>query len=1361
MSLFQKLRCTCSFLLCSGGDLFKSCERRDHHQGQGLDRAAMERVVKEQHSTLDTEHVLGGYLTDVTLFISHEYTIQSRTKAHGSALSPHHSSTRSRGNSTSSSAAASDSAPSSSGGLSSPPSSSSFPHFTSSPPAAPMSRNNRHLSSATSTSVGTSKMKARSAVAPRRRIGEDDDDDTSTSNTERDNNEEELDLDSEDEAILGPSRKKRLAQTKAKKKKESLFDILNSEPPWQESDVMDQDAYAFGGQSDPKSKSPNSVVNGKLSNGLNRTSSSSSSSPATTNSNTSSGGGIFRSNKASSSKTASPTSARGAAVSSSPAAYLPPPSTSASAAKQFSPIANLDFLGHIDDAQAQAQAQAPTLRNAQSIADTRSFVTSTSYDHQSEVLSSKASFALTAGKEFPDPPISTNKGHGNGKNSTTYAQSFSSSTMTNTTAKLSPTAPSFGNRSSASSPTSTIAPTANMNNNNINVLANGNGSSRLATHRSSPNLSSEATPAFLREDSASYSAYGTGIINKNKPVRRLQAKDEKNIRKENNDDLIAFLRDATPPPPPLSASASSTVNSFGLPSPGVTPSYHSLPGKKSSKFRSFMRNAGISKRPSTAASIDDDAAAGGARPFTPTSSSIFEHERNVHQRNPQQHEKIDEHGRLGGFNQSGSFGRTQHSSMSNLHLNRKLSKSREALRPATSSATLSGAISSGNTHNQGNLPVSSTNAAPAPSSTPPAVSSGYTSHMHQYSLSNGSNMGVTTVISSAGKAASPAARQAHLDWELAAMMEKELDASSSNVGIGHALPLQNTARSNDKNLVPHAQQYTATNYETMEERREVTAHPGLAGISRPTNDMTVLTREKTSLDNTVYGTSSSHVSHTGTHRSAPPAAIIAPTASANVNSALVSQAHAISGVDTPPLTPEEKFHAHGVQYRPLHTLAEVSPDLERSRTSTSSTISTAGGSPSAVGPGMAHKHQRRLSAVKRKPSPRVDEESSDNNNHASDVLKRSPFTSRSGLVKTSASPILQSRDDEGPLPSPYTAGPASLTLAAAFATPAARLVDEYREATAATASSYLVSPPSSRRQEKTISLHSTSIRDDSSTRSLSSNAASTPLTGVASSQYHSQQSLLSRTLSLPSAKTSRPISTALVPLSPRPAGKAYTDIHDILLSLRNNMISANSVLDCLEMIDATLFEVAYDTKASSSPVTIEEEDENDPEARNGEVHDAVEPQQLTAAKVISASIQPVQIHHTSRYINRTFDAVIEYFLLHPQSRHLFPKNFHRFDATRTFPIPSLVAPRTPSLKIIKLPSSQANDIQRTPSIVYSASESTSTGSEDGMASASQTSRKSSISRDDKGQDERCIDSFLLESQEEDEQEIISKTLEVL
>ena len=107
---------------------------------------------------------------------------------------------------------------------------------------------------------------------------------------------------------------------------------------------------------------------------------------------------------------------------------------------------------------------------------------------------------------------------------------------------------------------------------------------------------------------------------------------------------------------------------------------------------------------------------------------------------------------------------------------------------------------------------------------------------------------------------------------------------------------------------------------------------------------------------------------------------------------------------------------------------------------------------------------------------------------------------------------------------------------------------------------------------------------------------------------------------------SRPVSAILVPgnYGAKGSQRGKPDTHDVLLSLRNEMLGARSVADCLELVDNAMFEIAYEIKPSCDETIFEEEEQEIREGAN------------------SGCWAPA-----STYENRAFLAILEYIIKPP------------------------------------------------------------------------------------------------------------------
>lgn len=190
------------------------------------------------------------------------------------------------------------------------------------------------------------------------------------------------------------------------------------------------------------------------------------------------------------------------------------------------------------------------------------------------------------------------------------------------------------------------------------------------------------------------------------------------------------------------------------------------------------------------------------------------------------------------------------------------------------------------------------------------------------------------------------------------------------------------------------------------------------------------------------------------------------------------------------------------------------------------------------------------------------------------------------------------------------------------------------------------------------------------------------------------------------------------------------------------MISASSVHECLEIIDAALFEVAYDTKESKAPSVIDEETEEGTSSaaallketsssstvdqsnkrvfKNEGTQTEVETTAADPRTVVTQ--QEVQLHssfgkaRTSRYVNRVYNAILEYYLVDSTSlplalrKHYTPSCPLVLNTTDT----DHMGVTTEQKAILPAPEESISvTVQRTPSLGYSAS--TGTKSYDGIS----------------------------------------------
>lgn len=124
---------------------------------------------------------------------------------------------------------------------------------------------------------------------------------------------------------------------------------------------------------------------------------------------------------------------------------------------------------------------------------------------------------------------------------------------------------------------------------------------------------------------------------------------------------------------------------------------------------------------------------------------------------------------------------------------------------------------------------------------------------------------------------------------------------------------------------------------------------------------------------------------------------------------------------------------------------------------------------------------------------------------------------------------------------------------------------------------------------------------------------------------------------------SRPVSAILVSGSYGVNGRAgKPDPHDVLLSLRNEMLGAQNVADCLELLDNAMFEIAYEIKPAGQETIIEE-------------------QEVDTGVFDFEGWAPASICE-----NRAFLAILE-FIIDPVELK-YPKGFHCWQATVILPV---------------------------------------------------------------------------------------------
>lgn len=1100
------------------------------------------------------------------------------------------------------------------------------------------------------------KLKPRAAVSPRRPLGSEDE--TESSNTERESDmQEELDWDSEDERILGrpykgSKRQRDKNRLASKKTKESLFDILNSKPPWEDDTPKTVPAAKKVSESNKAEK----LMGG------------------------------YRSN---------PEEPSSKALSLQAAPYIVP--------KKFTPIANLEIIStlngehHLNDQNIEARSLDAWVKEAHeagaglatpSIPDTTSLLTTTSLDGQSDFFSSKASFGFRS-KDFPLPPQ--------------YLQDEGAITP-------SPSQTSY---------TKTAA-----------------SSNKLNSYKSSPALGSmnaqAATSMMGAAGSSSLSipALGTGPP-RSPPVRRLEAKDERQVYKRVNNDLIDFLRTAEPPsegaPPASSASPAS------LPS-GINRNSNTLTNGKarlgSVNFRSFMGRG--SKRPSTA---PGPTSSGSLSTFAATTRAVG------FSGGMDGLPAVDEIGRLSVQQQQS---RTVHSSL--LHIGRRHSESQEVN------------ISSSSSHHRVESAISN--------SVPPAASLSQTSIRAEKRILSSPALTIpstrTTMIIPSAHAASPAGKEVRKVSEQAQAAEQDLTLEQLRLETeGKERSQQEETKRKELALIRDsyatfaeaASQLTPRAFGlSMQEQRDRVTHP-LSAVSASLQ-APLLTPDHSQDD--LYHISNSR--HSGE----------------NVHSKHILQARATSGVDTPPMTPEEK--SHSPQFTPLQSL----PEGEEARSVTTSVPSRQSGSPasiisaspSTVMPGMAHKHQRTLSAVRRKPSPKVEV---DGGPHAT-----TDQSSRHAIEKISHHSVLYeysaARSREVSSSSQSSGLDPGHTP-----TPATMLVDEYRGSARHLDQDRSLANLVQCESVKAAAAGQASVR--SLPYTLNSVSSSAPLSEITNAPLTTRLNTLSRSGS--TNAPSRPPSTVILPLSPRHVSasmignKAYqADIHDVLLSMRNNMVCASSVAECLEIVDAALFEYAYDTKDSYAPSIIEEEAGPDdlqtgggskketpggPHAEQWQLEVSDRKEEATAAADLSSMkekiVEIVKLRpRTSRYVNRAYDAIIQYYLTYPSTPCILPKGYYSDEGVKTCQEPGEYDQT--SLNAVE---NHSKENTNTPSLYHSVGESTGSiepaDSPQDMTSSNTPLMSETINDETPCRVKRSLDSknfSLFNSEEEEEEEVLRK-----
>lgn len=302
--------------------------------------------------------------------------------------------------------------------------------------------------------------------------------------------------------------------------------------------------------------------------------------------------------------------------------------------------------------------------------------------------------------------------------------------------------------------------------------------------------------------------------------------------------------------------------------------------------------------------------------------------------------------------------------------------------------------------------------------------------------------------------------------------------------------------------------------------------------------------------------------------------------------------HYETPLQTPPATPQEK---RVPAFPSTLAASDIVPEMRRT---------------ASDGVVLEKQHRRQSSLVKRKPSPRIEEEEELNSLYGSSspvktaepvnpLLLSAVIGARKGSVASTSSSgsggglkrdlsVRSTGSSYHPAKEPSRSREASANsfISVSSGSIGADHTPTGETASAATAQwSGAVAPASPPTQEISIPAALDLEKEEME-------VIPTPL--YTAQSYFRASKLVQRDGHLMSSSGSRPVSAILVPGSY--AGKGgKPDTHDILLSLRNEMLGAQNVADCLDLLDNAMFEIAYEIKSAAQmhePI-IEEEQEDD------------------------------------------------------------------------------------------------------------------------------------------------------------------------
>ena len=119
---------------------------------------------------------------------------------------------------------------------------------------------------------------------------------------------------------------------------------------------------------------------------------------------------------------------------------------------------------------------------------------------------------------------------------------------------------------------------------------------------------------------------------------------------------------------------------------------------------------------------------------------------------------------------------------------------------------------------------------------------------------------------------------------------------------------------------------------------------------------------------------------------------------------------------------------------------------------------------------------------------------------------------------------------------------------------------------------------------------------------------------------------------------------------------AHENMTRTLLALRHEMSSARSVEDCLSLVDAAIFEMAYDIRSPAGSV-----------CDHLPFHDA-QPHSDKAPHPSEAPLRPIM--RSSQVTNRALNAVLEHYIASFTSDVAFkyPRGWHRVEPTALCPL---------------------------------------------------------------------------------------------